>query len=223
MSLIGPWETTLQVEGPHDAELEVQMKGEVHFVSQDYGLEIENFEWTLEGAEIPEPATSTLASAWSLEEHFLEDVWANIYTRDDIRVGRTYVLVRGAATAHYPTRVEVLAVCKIPNEIRWMVVGKSVALSAAIRGNPVQLFPVSDFYVPGSPDDECGPRYRLEPLNALENLPQDAIPEGWECARCEGKHWYCIDCGSSSCSCPETMKGPRVVCEHDRGALRARA
>ena len=46
------------------------------------------------------------------------------------------------------------------------------------------------------------------------------IPTGWECFRCKGSHEYCVDCGSIGCVCPEHSQGLRVLCEHDRGALR---
>ena len=46
------------------------------------------------------------------------------------------------------------------------------------------------------------------------------IPDGWHCVRCLGLHYYCVDCGDVLCVCPEDMKGHRVVCEHDRHALK---
>lgn len=42
------------------------------------------------------------------------------------------------------------------------------------------------------------------------------------CVRCDGSGLYCVDCGSSParCVCPSGHRGERVVCDHDRGALR---
>lgn len=47
------------------------------------------------------------------------------------------------------------------------------------------------------------------------------IPPGFVCVRCEGSGVYCEDCGSKRCVCPDGLKGVVLVCEHDRGALKA--
>jgi hypothetical protein len=162
MGLIGHWETTLNVEGPGDADLEVQVKGTV-FHDGDGGLEVVTFEWTLEGAEIPEPAASTLERVWSLEARFLEDVWENCYRAGDIKVDSVYELRRPVTGHQLPAQVKVLAVCKLRNEIRWQVVCQRVSLGGP-EDSKILLMPTCDFYLPGYfsiASDEDGPRYRL--------------------------------------------------------------
>lgn len=160
--MIGNWETTLCVEGFDGVELEVQMKGTVYY-DGDQGIEVDAFEWTLEGAEIPEPAADTLASMWSLEKNFLEDVWENCYRHGDIKVGKLYRLKRPATGLTLPVTVKVLAVCKQRNEIRWDVVVEDQRFP--LPGNTgIHLMPTDDFYLPGygvNDDEEDGPRYRL--------------------------------------------------------------
>ena len=139
------------------------MKGTV-FYDGDGGIDVDAFEWTLEGAEIPEPAATTLADHWSLEEKFLEDVWENCYRTGDVKVGKIYKLQRPATGLRLPTTMKVLAVCKQRNQIKWSVVAQDpfIPLDDA-KG--IHLMPVDDFYLPGygamDEDNEDGPRYRL--------------------------------------------------------------
>ena len=160
MGLIGPWEGVYNVAGFGDCELEVQCKGMV-FYDGDQGLEVPDFRWTLEGAEVSEEAAATLVDHWDLEGLFLEDVWANLYTADTVKVGERYRLDRGSPARVLPTVVEVLAVCKLRNEIRWQVVAKDVHNIMACGA--IHLMPVCDFYLPGYAvaEDEDGPRYKL--------------------------------------------------------------
>jgi hypothetical protein len=160
MSIIGHWETTLCVEGFGDCELEVQMKGTV-FSEGDGGIDVDAFEWTLEGAEIPEPAATTLADHWHLEEKFLEDVWENLYRQGSIKVGKLYRLKKPGSW-NLPVTVKVLAVCKQRNEIRWDVVVEDQRFPRPGHTG-IHLMPVDDFYLPGYAvlEDDDGPRYKL--------------------------------------------------------------
>jgi len=161
-NLIGPWKGVYTVEGFDECELEVQMKGMVFFDGD--GLEVPDFEWTLEGAEVNSEAADTLADHWNLEELFLEDVWANLYTMDSIKVGGTYILQRPSPTLKLPARVEVIEVCKLRNEIRWQVVCKSRVFTMPGESQ-YHLMPTCDFYDPSWKDQENdGPRYVLEPV-----------------------------------------------------------
>jgi len=69
---------------------------------------------------------------------------------------------------------------------------------------------------PGQPNGKCD----LKCPTCVKEQGRFPIPEGWVCVRCEGKHEYCVDCGSIRCVCPMGNRGARVVCEHDRDALK---
>jgi hypothetical protein len=156
------------VEVLDGVELEVQCDGVV-YCDGDGGLEVSDFTWTLEGAEIPEPAADALADSWNLEELFLEEVWANLYLSGSVKVGGTYELVRQPYPPLLPLRVEVLAVCKLRNEIRWQVVARDTRL---VLDGGIHLLPVCDFYDPSWTDqDKDGPRYRLATPPGSESLP----------------------------------------------------